>query len=195
VAKTQREGRSAGLATDLAARGAMPAEEVKNFIDHSPLLFRYETGRMTKQDFFREVCAATGFRGDLEEFSRLFADIFTPIDPMVELHARLRRHAVPTFIFSNTNELAVAHIRTQFPFFSQFNDYILSYEHGAMKPHPKLYEVVERVTGCVGARILYLDDRWENAEAGLKRGWQVIHHSTPEKSIAQIEGVHLLDGA
>ncbi len=182
-------------ARKIAARGAMPAAEVKNFIDHSPLLFRYETGRITKADFFRAVCAATGFRGDLEEFSRLFADIFTPIDPMVELHARLRRHEVPTFIFSNTNELAVAHIRAQFPFFSQFNDYILSYEHGAMKPHQKLYEVVERVTGCAGARILYLDDRWENAEAGLKRGWQVIHHATPEKSIAQIEGLRLLDGA
>ena len=182
-------------ARKIAARGAMPAAEVKNFIDHSPLLFRYETGRMTKEDFFREVCAATGFRGDREEFSRFFADIFTPIDPMVELHARLRRHEVPTFIFSNTNELAVAYIRKQFPFFSQFNDYILSYEHGAMKPHQKLYEVVERVTGCDGQRILYLDDRWENAEAGLKRGWQVIHHSTPEKSVTQIESLHLLDGA
>jgi len=77
-------------ARKIAARGAMPAEEVKNFIDHSPLLSRYETGRMTKEEFFREVCAATGFRGDLEEFSRLFADIFTPIGPMVELHARLK---------------------------------------------------------------------------------------------------------
>src|SRR2546428_8655846 len=77
-------------ARKIAARGVMPAEEVKNFIDHSPLLFRYETGRMTKEDFFREVSAATGFRGDLEEFSRFFAGILTPIDSMVELPPRLR---------------------------------------------------------------------------------------------------------
>ena len=73
--------------------------------------------------------------------------------PMVEIHARLRRRGIPTYIFSNTNELAVGHIRSSYPFFSEFDGYILSYEHGAMKPAAKLYEVVERQTGRRGAEI------------------------------------------
>jgi FMN phosphatase YigB (HAD superfamily) len=163
----------------IAARSTMSAIDVQRFIDHSPLLFRYETGLLNRKQFFDEVCITTGFQGSLEEFSHFFADIFSEIEEMIQLHARLRRHKVPTFVFSNTNDLAVEHIRRSFPFFSEFDAYVLSYEHGAMKPASRLYEVVERVTGKHGEQILYLDDRIENAEAGRGRGWQVIHHRNP----------------
>ena len=61
-----------------------------------------------------------------------------------------------------------------------------------MKPHPKLYEVVEQVTGCNGEEILYVDDKLENVEAGRARGWQVIHHSDAEKTIAVFEKLNLV---
>src|SRR5258708_2052505 len=106
----------------------------------------------------------------------------SPMDEMVELHAALRRKKIPTFIFSNTNEIAVGHIRRSFPFFSELDGYILSYQHGAMKPKAKLYEVVEEMTKRRGADILYLDDRPENVEAGAARGWRVILQETPERT-------------
>ncbi|SRR5581483_2974929 len=179
-------------ARKIAARGTSDPIRVREFLDHSPLLFRYETGLMTKEQFFDEVRAGTGFRGDLEEFGRIFGDIFEPIPAMVELHASLRQKKVPVFIFSNTNELAIAHIRKNFPFFSNFDDYILSYQHGAMKPHARLYEVVEEKTGRREAEILYLDDRPENVAAGSERRWQVILQETPERSWAAVKRLGLL---
>ena len=166
----------------IAASGRVSAQAVQEFIDHSPLLFRFETGQVSQEQFFAEVQAATGFRGTIEEFSEFFADIFTMIEPMVKLNAELRQRGVPTYIFSNTNELAINHIRSRFPFFSQFNDYILSYEHGAMKPDARLYEVVERQTGLRGADLLYLDDRSENVAAGAARGWRAFVHHAPEQT-------------
>ena len=179
-------------ARGIAARGTSDPVAVQKFLDHSPLLFRYETGLMTKQEFFNEVRAGTGFKGDIEEFGRIFGDIFEPIPAMVELHAALRARRVPTFIFSNTNEIAVAHIRNSFPFFSNFEDYILSYQHGAMKPQARLYEVVEEKTRRAGEDILYLDDRPENLAAGAARGWQVVLQETPEQSWAAVKGSGLL---
>jgi putative hydrolase of the HAD superfamily len=146
---------------------------------------------MTRQEFFEEIRRMTGFQGDLAEFSQFFADIFSPMDEMILLHARLRSLGVPTFIFSNTNDLAIAHIRANFPFFAQFDAYVLSYEHGAMKPDQKLYGVVEQVTGRKGGRLLYLDDRLENVEGGVARGWQVIHHRAPVATIEQIRKLGL----
>jgi HAD superfamily hydrolase (TIGR01509 family) len=99
---------------------------------------------------------------------------------------------VPLYIFSNTNDLAIGHIRRNFPFFAEFDDFVLSYEHGAMKPDAKLYEVVERLAGRRGGQLLYLDDRIENVEAGRARGWQVIHHRQPAESIAVIEKLGLV---
>jgi 2-haloacid dehalogenase len=181
------------VARKIAARGDLNAAGVQKFIDHSPLLFRYETGLMTKEQFFFEVCSATGFRGDIREFAQIFGDIFEPITPMVEIHSTLRKKGIPTYIFSNTNELAVGHIRRSYPFFSHFDGYIFSYEHGAMKPQVKLYEVVERETRRKRDEILYLDDRAENIAEGAARGWRVILQETPAKTHSALRAIGLLD--
>jgi HAD superfamily hydrolase (TIGR01509 family) len=177
----------------IAAQGKISTEAVKQFIDHSPLLFKYETGLLTKNQFYQEICDATGFCAGIEEFCGFFSDIFVPIEAMVTLQEQLRKKGIPVFVFSNTNELAVEHIRRQFAFFENFDGYILSFEHGAMKPDPKLYEVVEKTSGRRGPDILYLDDRPENITAGAERGWQVILQQSPAQSRAAIESFGLLD--
>lgn len=176
----------------LAAQAKMPAAEVQKFLNQSPLLHRYETGLMTRQEFFEAVRQATGFRGDIEEFGGFFADIFTEMPAMTALHAALRRQGIPTYIFSNTNDLAMEHIRRSFPFFANFDGYIFSYKVGSMKPDARIYEALEAMTGKRGAEILYLDDRPENVAAGAARGWQVILQTDPAQSRAAIEQLGLL---
>jgi FMN phosphatase YigB (HAD superfamily) len=176
----------------IAARSKMTPEELGHHMMQSPLLLDYETGLLTSEEFYERVRAGTGFEGGFEEFGNLFGDIFVPIESMVQLHASLRQQGHPTYIFSNTNELAVRHIRRNFPFFTNFDGYVLSYEHHAMKPDAKLYEVVERQSGRRGANVLYLDDRPENTDAGAARGWQVILHESPEKTAAALKGFGLL---
>jgi HAD superfamily hydrolase (TIGR01509 family) len=183
------------VARRIAARGKMTIGEIALYIQQSPLFVQYESGRVTTQQFYDEIRRVTGFRGDLAEFSDYFADIFVPIEPMVQLQAALRRKGLATYVFSNTNELAAGHIRRTFPFYPNFDGYILSYEHGAMKPDAKLYEVVERESGRRNADLLYLDDRPENIAAGAARGWQVILHETPEISRAAIQKLGLLNHA
>ena len=173
-------------ANKISRRGRIAPEEIQKFIDHSPLLYRLETGLMTNEEFFSEICSATGFEGGFEEFAGHFSEIFSPIDPMIEWHQSLREKGIPTYIFSNTNGLAICHIRQRFPFFANFTDYILSYERGAMKPDAKLYEVVERLSGKRGDAILYLDDRAENIAAGAARNWQTILQESPEKTLQAV---------
>lgn len=176
----------------IAAKSNLSAAEVQNYLDHSPLLYRYETGLMSRQEFFETVRAHTGFRGPLEEFAAYFADIFSEMTEMTALHAALRSKSIPTYIFSNTNDLAIEHIRSRFPFFTNFDGYIFSYEVGAMKPNVKIYEALEQMTGKRGPEIIYLDDRKENIEAGAARGWQTILQTEPAKSRAEIERLGLL---
>jgi FMN phosphatase YigB (HAD superfamily) len=182
----------------IAARRMSPQSDLSpeallRVFDYSPLVVEYELGRVSNEQFFAESVRMTGFRGSFEDFADVFGDIFTEMAEMTALHAELRSRGVPTFIFSNTNDLAIRTIRANFPFFAHFDGYVLSYEHGAMKPHPPLYEVVERMTGRLGAELLYIDDRLENIEAGRARGWQVILQERPEKTIAAVRETGLLD--
>ena len=171
----------------IAARCMQPPENLHAFLGSSPLLVHYETGALTRQDFFAAMRQATGFLGDPEEFGGFFADIFTEIRPMIELHAGLRRRGVPTYIFSNTNDLAIEHIRRNFPFFQNFDGYIFSYEVKAMKPDAPIYAALEQMTGRRGDEIIYIDDRAENITGGATHGWRTILHETPEKTRAAMK--------
>ena len=175
----------------IAARGRMTIQEIAQYINQSSLFINYELGAVTTQQFYAEVCHVTGFHASLAEFSECFADIFVPIEPMVQLQATLRQRGLPAYVFSNTNELAVQHISRNFPFYTNFDGYVLSYQHGALKPDARLYEVAEHLSGRRGAEILYLDDRPENVAAGAARGWQIILHENPERSRATIEKLGL----
>jgi FMN phosphatase YigB (HAD superfamily) len=176
----------------IAARARASLNTATMFADHAALLLSYETGLISTTAFYQAMCAATGFCGTETEFGGFFADIFTPIPAMIQLHAELRNKKFPAYIFSNTNPLAIEHIRERFPFFRDFDGYILSYEHRSMKPDPKLYEVVERDTRRRGQELLYIDDRPENILAGAQRGWQTILHETPEKTRAALKQLKLV---
>ena len=179
-------------ARKIAARSAKPPENVHSFLGSSPLLVQFETGLMTREQFYHEVCSAIGFRGTLEEFGGFFADIFSEIEPMIQLHAELRKRGLLTYVLSNTNDLAIEHVRRNFPFFKNFDGYIFSYEVKSMKPDVKIYEALEQLTGRRGAEILYIDDRAENIEVGVARGWRTIFHETPERTHAAIRELKLI---
>jgi len=170
-----------------------PVDPVKFFSQHAALLTSYELGLLTTEEFYNQIKSVSGFSGTQAEFNAFFADIFTPIQPMIDLLVELKKTRLATYIFSNTNDLAIDHIRRRFPFFSDFDGYVLSYEHGAMKPSAKLYEIVERASGRRGGEIVYIDDRPENVQAGTARGWRGILHETPSGTREALQKLGLLN--
>ena len=176
----------------LAPRCHLDEQSIRRLIDQSPLLHQLESGRLTDREFFRAFREAAGHPDDFDGFARDFADIFDPIPGMIELHRRLAGTGIPTFIFSNTNPFAIDHIRQEHPFFSRFTDFVLSYEHGAMKPDPDIYQVVENKVRSRGPEILYIDDRPENVEMAATRGWQTILQTDPQITAAAIQAAGLL---
>jgi glucose-1-phosphatase len=175
------------FANNVVHKCGVPAEELLAAVNQSDLLIRYESGLLSSQQFFEEVKRASKYTGCFEEFEPVFGDIFSEIPEMIALHARLRDRGVPTYIFSNTSEMVIKHIRKAYPFFNTFTDYILSYEHRSVKPQPSIYEVVESRAGRKGDQLLYIDDRLENIEHGRERGWQTIHHLDSNETVKQVE--------
>jgi FMN phosphatase YigB (HAD superfamily) len=173
-------------ARKIAARSVHAPEDLHLFLGNSPLLVEFETGAISRLEIFEAVRAETGFRGTLEEFGSYFAEIFSEIHEMTVLHSELRQRGLKTYIFSNTNDLAIEHVRRNFPFFENFDGYIFSYEVGAMKPQPKIYEAMEKMCSRIGKDLIYIDDREENVAAGTARGWRAIHHRTPKQTRAEL---------
>jgi FMN phosphatase YigB (HAD superfamily) len=181
-------------ARKIAAQSNLSSAKIEVLIQQSPLIIDYESGRLKRSEFFEQICRVTGYRETMDVFGRLFADIFTPIPVMIELHAELRCRGIPTYIFSNTNDLAVEHIQRNFPFYDNFDGYVLSYKIGIMKPDAGIYEALEKLAGRRGKEIIFFDDRLENMQAGAARGWRAVLHESPEKSRAEMEKIGLFEG-
>jgi HAD superfamily hydrolase (TIGR01509 family) len=176
----------------LAAGGSGNAPAVRRALLESSLLIDYESGRCDSATFYANLKSSLGLRLDYTTFRRQFADIFTPMPGMIDLHQSLRQRGTPLYVFSNTNEIAVTHIRERYRFFEQFDGYVLSYEVGAMKPAEAIYAALEQRTALAPDRLFYLDDRPENVEAGLARGWQAVLQTTAERSRAALHDAGFL---
>lgn len=169
----------------IAARHLSPhthlsPEQIIELLLHSPLLLEYERGEMSNAEFYQALVQKTGLRASFEEFATRFGDIFSPIAPMIELLDYFQSSNRPTAVLSNTNDLAIRHIRAHYPFFNRFQHHVLSFEHRAMKPDPALYRVLEHDSGVPPAHILFLDDRPENVAAAQQLGWQAFVHHDPK---------------
>ena len=169
-----------------ADRSEAGLESVQELVN-SPIQFDYESGKMTTDEFFVAVRDGAGFLGDRAEFVKIFADIFSPMEVMIPFFERVKSAGIPTCVFSNTNEIAIQHIRERFPFYSRFDGYVLSYEEKGMKPDEPIYHVVKERTGESDKAILYIDDRPENIETGKRFGWQTILQSGEAQSVAKAE--------
>lgn len=179
-------------ARKIAARSRKAPSDLHTFLSCSSALIQFESGKLTRQGFYEAVREAIELEASLEEFGGYFADIFTEMPGTIALQRELRQNGYKTFIFSNTNDLAVEHVRRNFSFFKDFDGYILSYEVGGMKPQPEIYEAMEAMTGKRGADLIYIDDRAENIEAGKARGWRAILHESSAKTRGMLENFGVL---
>jgi FMN phosphatase YigB (HAD superfamily) len=125
-------------ARNFSAKSDRTPKQILELLLDTPLLLDYERGLMSEQAFFEAFSTACSYRGDFEEFALHFGDIFAPISEMIVLHAEISQRGFGTYVFSNTNSLAIRHVREAYPFFANFTGYILSYEHRCMKPDPGL---------------------------------------------------------
>lgn len=167
----------------LAQAGPAHPAEVRRTLLESSWLLELESGQLDSQSFYQRLRQTLQLNLDYQSFRDAFGDIFTPIPDMIAAQAALRARNIPTFILSNTNEIAVSHIRQRYPFFHQFNGHILSHEIGALKPAAAIYQALETQAGRRGTDLFYLDDLAENLAAAAQRGWQTALHTSPQSSI------------
>ena len=104
----------------------------------------FESGRLTAEDFARQVTELAGLEMSYEEFERQWPDIFTLNEPVARLVAALKHHGYTLLLGSNTNVLHARFYRRSFEdALAQFDHFVFSYEVGAMKP------VAAFFTACV----------------------------------------------
>jgi HAD superfamily hydrolase (TIGR01509 family) len=162
-----------------AATTRLGAEEVQRTLWDSGFSEQCDAGRYSGAQMHAEICQRLGVSLPRREVSRLWALAFEPNAAVVAIATALRRH-LPTGLLTNNPPL----LREALPAFlpaieRHFTPIIFSYQHGACKPSPALYEAVVRRTGVAAPATLLIDDAEPNVRGAAAAGWQAIRFTTP----------------
>lgn len=165
----------------LAQYSTFTADDLARRVQAAGLMDLHETGKLGPTEFFERVqaCGHLSAALSFEEFCRLWADIFWEQTPVIELASQLRRR-YQVWLLSNTGEIHWVWLLQRFPIFSQVYDQILSFQVGAMKPAPAIYQAALRRAQAAPDHCVYIDDIPDYAAASRAHGIHGIHYQSPE---------------
>jgi len=130
---------------------------------------RFELGLLNGQGFYAELKGTLSLTLSIDRVRDLWCDMFREnpgIDLLLEaLHARAR-----LILVSNTNYWHIHYIKNHFTVLNHFHDHILSYEVGARKPDPRIFEAALSAADTEPSRCLFIDDHEPNIKAATKMG-------------------------
>lgn len=131
----------------------------------------FEAGEVEADAYVRWALEVLGSEASPAEFRDTWQRIFTPNEPMWDCVRRLSAAGHRLILFSNTNAIHCPWIFETYPEFALFDDAVLSFEVGAIKPHPPIYHHAIEVHGLEPERTLYIDDLPENIATGREFGF------------------------
>lgn len=137
----------------------------------------YETGLIDSMEFYRRITGIARLEMPVEEFTRAYCDIFSPIPSTLELICALKPH-YRLALLSNTSEWHFEYGIKPVEVFPLFETVTLSYVVGAMKPDRAMYDDAIRKLGLPAASCVYIDDLPENVAAAEDTGMAAVHYTT-----------------
>ena len=148
---------------------------------------RYERGEITTAEFHTYLCETAHLKMDLEGFRQTWSSVFLP-DMIVSeslLVALKRRY--PLILVSNTNEVHIDFVRSNYPILDYFQHHVLSYEVGSLKPDRKIFERAIAVSGHPPEALFFTDDREENISAAAELGMRAHQFKTEAHLVAALQ--------
>jgi len=166
---------------NLAPLAGLSPQEVYAQVFETDLEPRFDTGRISPEEFFRRIKAELQVSLPYPQFCALWNEIFDPMDTIEEILNHLHPR-YPLFLLSNTNTLHFQYIQKRFPNILQyFHAFILSFIVGSRKPEAGIFQALIRQTGLPPAQILFIDDKMDFVAAARTHGLTAWNFVSPRE--------------
>ncbi len=148
--------------------------EIREKIFASEEIRQFETGKISAAAFFEHLVSLLSVKIRYEDFVHAWNSIFS-LEPLISenlianLAAKYR-----LLILSDTNELHFEFIRQHFPILRHFDDFVVSYEVGFLKPAPEMFQAAVEKAQCLPNECFFTDDREGNVEGAKTFGIDAV---------------------
>lgn len=139
------------------------------------IIYDYECGRFTTEDFRSKITNEIGLNCSNEEFDKAWNSILIDVFPFAEEAIDKLSKKYKLYLLSNTSQL---HYELFYPqmkhIFDKFEKLYFSHLVGFRKPNPRIYEYMLRDSGISPSNAIFADDLAENLEAFEKFGVSTV---------------------
>lgn len=158
-------------------------EEMYQLFFDSQLTGLFEEGKISGEDFFKEVKKLLNLNISYAEFLPVWNQIFFLSEKNKSVYDIVKslKKNYKTALLSNVNILHFNYLKKAFPVFDAFDHIIASFEAGLRKPHPAIYQNALLALGEEAGRVFYTDDREDLINEAAKLGIRAFQFTTAEK--------------
>lgn len=176
-------------ARQMAAVAGIDETRAWDVVFASNLEHRYESGQITSEEFYEHFCRETGTRPDKTALMHAAGAIFELNVPIVPVVAQLQSARHRTGVLSNTCECHWDYCASgRYAFLpGGFEQIVLSYEVGSMKPEPDIYRAAIDAAGVAPDEIFFIDDRQENVDGALAAGIDAVLFTSVRQCAAELD--------
>lgn len=132
--------------------------ETRTFLLDSGLMWDFERGKISERELLAVIQQELGRRVEAVALSTACSDIFQLNEPIVPVIESLKRQGLRLVVLSNTSRWHVQWIRQKWDVLEHFDQLVLSYKVGAIKPEPMMYEAALKAIHCKPEECFYTDD-------------------------------------
>jgi len=114
------------------------------------------------------------------------------IDGSWKILKELKLKKIPVLALSNFGVESYEMAQSVYPELCEFDIEFISGRLKVIKPDAKIYQVLEDETGYAGSDLVFFDDREDNIEAAISRGWHGRVFTSPAQMRRDLETLELL---
>lgn len=157
---------------------------------HRDLIRSFDRGKISPEEFYREVIQRLDADVDQETFFSIYCDIFSLNSPVLDILAGLKAK-YRLILLSNTDIERFGFVKRAFPEIFIFDGYVLSFEVGYLKPHPQIYAEALKKAKARAEDCVFIDDIEQNIKGAKRIGLDTILYGpmTDLKAELRIKGL------
>jgi putative hydrolase of the HAD superfamily len=145
-------------------------EEIPGRIRETGIVPLFEKGLMGETEFIDRLSRHLRLHVTESQFRALWGSIFPSYTLLPASLLEGLKRTYRLVLLSNTNSIHFRTIRENYPLLGHFDDFVLSYEVGEMKPSARIYEEAILRSKCSPEHCFFTDDVRANVDAARAAG-------------------------
>lgn len=157
-------------------KNSLPVSDITklDFLSKSESMMSFKRGDLTEDQFWNLARQEIGIDLSNQQIFELIYQAYEVNQDVVDYVKKVRSQGIKTCICTNNFPTRINAVDKKFSFLSDFDVQVFSYEVGAVKPDPKIFQTLIDRSGVLPEEIFYADDKEANVAAAKSLGINAI---------------------